>query len=81
MILEFWPGYLHLSPRHDTTTFEPVGLTQWETGSYKLRNIRIGLVVLARMDLTVQPYYAMEVQGLASPILGKRIYLKKEGHC
>jgi len=38
----FWPGYLHLSPRHGTTTSEPIELRRWETGSYKLKNIGIG---------------------------------------
>ena len=57
----------HLTPRHATTTFEPVGSTEWETGSYKPKNIRIGLV-----GLIVQPYFVMEVRGLESPILGKR---------
>ena len=73
-IREFWPGYLPLSPIYDTTTFEPVGSTQWETGSYKLRNIRIGLAVTlsVKMGLMVQPYFVMEVRGSASLILGKR---------
>ena len=30
---EFWTGYPYLTPRHATTTFEPVGSTEWETGS------------------------------------------------
>ena len=64
---EYWTGYPHLTPRHATTTFEPVGSTEWETGSYKPKNIRIGLV-----GLIVQPYFVMEVRGLESPILGKR---------
>ena len=81
VILKFWPGYLHLSPRYDTTTFKPVGSTRWETGSYKPGNIRIGSAVSVRIDLIVEPYFVMEVRGLASPILGKRIYFKKEGHC
>ena len=70
--LEFWPGYPYWNPRYDTTTFEPVGLMRWGTGSYKLRDIRVGLVVFVAVDLMVQPYFVMEVQGSARPILGKR---------
>ena len=70
--LKFWPGYLHLSPGHGTTTSKPVGSTRWETGFYKLRNIGIGLAVSMGVNLVVQPCFAMEGRGLARPILGKR---------
>jgi len=41
-------------------------------GSYKRRNIGIGVVVFMGVNLMVQPCFAMEVRGLAKPILGKR---------
>ena len=70
--LKLWPGYLHLSPKDDTTTFEPVGSTRWETGFCNLKNIGIGLVLLVGVDPIAQPCFAMEVPGLARPTLGKR---------
>ena len=70
--LKFWPGYLHLKPRAGTRTFEPAGSIKWETGSYKLKNIGIGLVVFSGPDVIVQLYFATEVRGLARPTLGKR---------
>jgi len=53
-------------------TFEPIGSTRWDTGSYKLRNIGTGLVVLMGANPMVQPCFATEVQGSARLILGKR---------
>jgi len=67
-----WPGYLHLNPGYGTTSFETVGLTGWETGSSKLRNIGIGSGVSVEANLMDQPCYATEVRGLARPTLGKR---------
>ena len=72
-IRKFWPGYLHLNPRHGTTTSEPVGSMRWENGSSKLRNIGIGSVVfVVVVDLMVQPCFVTEVRELARPTLGKR---------
>jgi len=78
---KFWPGYLHLNPRAGTTIFEAVGSTMWEAGSYKLRNIGIGLGFLVAVNLILRPCSAMEVQELARPILGKRAYWGKEKRC
>ena len=69
---EFWPGYLHSNPRNGTTISKPVGSTTWETGSWRLRNIGIGLVVAVRVILVVQPCFATEVQELVKHTLGKR---------
>ena len=69
---KFWTGYLHLSPGYGTKTFESEGSMRWETGSYKLRNIGIGLAVSMGVNLMVRPCFATEVQGLARPTLGKR---------
>ena len=69
--LRFWPGYLNLSPRDGTRTYEPVGPTRWGTGSYKPRNIGVGLVVFMMVNLMVQLYSAMEAQELTRPTLGK----------
>jgi len=70
-IRRFCTGYLHFNPRHDTMTSEPVGLRRWETGSYKLRNIEIGWMVPAVVEIIVQPCFVPEVQGSAKPTLGK----------
>jgi len=67
----YWTGYLHWSPRHGNTTSEPAGLRWWETGSFKLKNIKIGWVVPAATDLTVQPCFVREARGLGRPTLGK----------
>jgi len=75
----FWNGYPHLSPKHGTTISEPVGLRGWETGSYKLRNIEIGWVVLAAMDLIVQCCFVTEVPGLGRPTLGKAEDIRSKG--
>ena len=53
----------------------------WEAGSYKLRNIGIGLGFLVAVNLILRPCSAMEVQELARPILGKRAYWGKEKRC
>jgi len=67
----FWPGYLHLSPRNGTRTFERVGWTEWEAGSPGPQNIRIGLIVFMGANLIIQPCFATGVMGLARPTLGK----------
>ena len=69
---KFWPGYLHSNPKDGITTFEPVGSLRWGNGSYKRRNIGIGLVVFVGVYLITQLCFAMEVRGLARPTLGKR---------
>ena len=69
---KFWPGYLHLNQRYGTTTSKLAGSTAWETGSCRLRNIRIGLGVSAGVILVVQPCFDTEVQELAKHSLGKR---------
>ena len=69
--LIFWPGYLHLSPRDDTRIFGSVELTRWETGFYKLRNIGIGWVVFAGVNLVAQPCFATGVRELVRPLSGK----------
>ena len=73
---KLWPGYLHLSPRAGTTTFEPAGSARWETGFYKLRNIGTGLLVFVRVNPMVWPCFVMEVRGLARPTFGKRKYTR-----
>ena len=73
---KFWLGYPHLNLKDGTTIFKPVELTRWETGSYKLRNIEIGLVTFRGVNLMAQPCIAIEVRGLARPILGKRRYTR-----
>ena len=78
---KFWPGYLHLSPRNDITTFDPVESTRWETGSYKPRNIGIGFAVFMRVNPMAQPCFAMEVPGLARPTLGKRKRYRRKKDC
>jgi len=52
-------------------TSEPVGLRRWETGSYKLRNIEIGLMVPAAVDKIAQPCFVTGIRGLGRPTLGK----------
>jgi len=69
---KFWHGYHHSNPRYGTTTSKAVGSTTSETGSYRPRNIGIGLVVSVGAILQVQPCFATEVQGLAKHSLGKR---------
>ena len=75
---KFWPGYPHLNPRDGTRIFEVVGSTRWETGSYKLKNIGIGLVEFVGVNLVVQPYSVMEAPGLVRPTLGKRRYSRNK---
>ena len=53
-------------------TFELTGSMKWESGSYKLRNIGIGLVVSVGLNAIVQLCFATEVQGSARHTLGKR---------
>ena len=72
---KFWPGYLHSNLRDATRTFEPAGSRKWETGSYKLRNIGIGLVVSMGLKLIVQLCFATEVRGSVRPTLGKRNHI------
>jgi len=74
---KLWPGYLHLSPRDGTTTFGPAGLTMWETGSCKLRNIGTGLVIFVGVNAMVQRCFAMEVPGLARATLGEIKYTRR----
>jgi len=71
-ILGFYHGYLHSNPRDATKTFEPAESMKWETGSCKLRNIGIGLVVSMGLNVIAQLCFATEVQGSARPTLGKR---------
>jgi len=60
-----------LEPRYGTTTLAPVGSTRWETGSYKLSNIRIGLVVSMGVNLMGRPCFDTEVRGSARPTSGR----------
>jgi len=79
--LKFWPGYLRSSPGYGTRTFGPGGSTRWEAGFYKLRNIRVGLVVFVLVRLMGQPCFATEVRGLARPSSGERRFSGKERYC
>ena len=74
---KLWHGYLHLSPRDGTTTFGPAGSAGWETGSYKLRNIRTGLLVFVGVNAIVRRCFAMEVRGLVRATLGKIKYTRR----
>ena len=69
---KFWPGYLRSNPRYGTRALGPVGWARWKTGSYKLRNIGIGLVVFVGANLMVQRCFALEAPGLEKHTLGKR---------
>ena len=70
-----WLGYPRLNLRDGTKTFGPEELTRWETGSYKPKNIWIGLVVFVEgVKLMVQPCFATEVRVLVKPTLGQREY-------
>jgi len=69
---KFWLGYRHSNPRDGTTKSKPAESTRWETGSYRAKNIGIGLVVSMATDLVGQPCFAMEIQELARPTLGER---------
>ena len=53
-------------------TFELAGSMKWETGSYKLRNIGIGLVVSVGLNAIVKLCFATEVRASARARLGKR---------
>ena len=72
--LKFWPDYPHLNPRYGTMTSKPGESTRWEIGSYRLRNIAIGLVVSVGVILLVmdQPCFAVEVPELEKHTLGER---------
>ena len=74
---KLWHGYLHSSPRDGTTTFGPAGSAGWETGSYKLRNIRTGLLVFVGVNAIVQRCFAMEVRELVRATLGKIKYTRR----
>ena len=63
-------------PRDATRTFEPAGSMKWETGSYILRNIGIGLVVSVERNVIVQLCFATEVRGWARHTLGKKRHIK-----
>ena len=69
---KFWHGYHHSNPRYGTTTSKAAGSTTSETGSYRLRNIGISLVVLVAAILLVRPCFVTEARGLAKHLLGKR---------
>ena len=68
----FWPGYHHSNPRYATATSKAVGLTRWEIGSYRPRNIGIGLVVSVGAIPLVQPCFSTEVLESAKHTLGRR---------
>lgn len=61
-----------LEPRDGTTTFEPVGLTRWETGSCKLRNTGICLAASVELIVIVQLCFATELRSFARTTLEKR---------
>jgi len=67
-------GYLHWSPGYGTKILESTESKMWETGSYKRRNIEIGLTAFTAANPIIRSCFATEIRGSGRPTLGKKVY-------